>query len=181
MKYLWILLTSDNPSFFYRKPHLFAAFVEIDLAGKRQREFCISWLPDQGQYSLISSAVKGRNRSLQETLRTTPQESLPIMVWGFAAVTKTFFEEAWIRKIELEKNRFKYKVIDWFQSDCRNCTSALAELDGQRRFPVGLKAGHTAGKELWNFYKGHFVQEVVNDRIENYFKELIKFKNWKKI
>ena len=181
MHYFWSLFSSDNGRFLIgRKPHLFALFYEVDKQEIAQRKFCISWLPDSKEYTLFGSATKGRNWGLKETLLATPKDALPVCSWGPAEVSSGFFERAYNLKTDLDQNRYQYKVLDWTAKNCRNCTSALAELDQNHSFPVGTKSGHIAAKAMWKFYQNHYRSDKNPHPIENYFEELKDFKFWEK-
>jgi hypothetical protein len=181
MQHLWGLISSDNNRTWNKKPHVFAVFLELDADGTRQREFCISWLPESGDYSVLSGPVPGKNWDLKQTLSMTPPESRPVLIWGFQRVRAEFFENAWQLKKDLDRGRYKYKVVDWLRKDCRNCTSVLAELDPCKSFNVGLKAGHHAGKQLWNFYQDHVISTNAVYPIEEYFEEFKELEFWKKV
>lgn len=182
MRYFWSLISSDNGKLLIgRKPHLFAVFYSVDQTHTIERKFCISWLPDVGDYTLFGGPVKGRNWGLKETLLATPKDALPVTVWGPVEVSQSFFDRAWVLKNELDVNRYQYKVLDWTAKNCRNCTSVLAELDADRKFPVGTKSGRIAGRAMWAFYQKHYRTPEAVHAIEDYFEEFKEFKHWEKV
>lgn len=180
MKYYWTLFSSDNESFWNRKPHVFAVFFSLNESGVKTQEFCISWLPEDGDFSIFESSKKGKNKTLSETLQWIPHKTLPVYVWGPSQIHYDFFRTALNQFEELQKGDIKYKVFDWWQPFCRNCSSALNGLKKKGKLFIGLKAGHEFAQKLWLFYNDNMVESEVRAP-EFYHGELSQFKDWKKI
>ncbi|MCR9203031.1 MAG: FG-GAP-like repeat-containing protein [Halobacteriovoraceae bacterium] len=144
-------------------PHSFAYFYD-----EKGKSFTISWLPKSGpeDVEVFSSAVEGKNYSLQETFEFANKEKKTVSFSGKFEIKKDLFDQAYLFKSELEKGEIKYQVfknIREGQSRSLHCVHALSDLlndQTEKKFEAGWSFAESANEKLVDFFSPYIVKNL---------------------
>lgn len=134
--FLLVFAAEDRATHKTDKAHSFATFVRAVSAGPtwdgcRIEAFTISWLPETLEVRVRCLRPEpGINLDLHTSLAWAFERGLQVSLWGPYQVERCLYEEAFIRKTELESGRVRYKAIDSIFPAKRvtNCIHAISDL-----------------------------------------------------
>jgi hypothetical protein len=137
-----------------RESHTFVAFYNgEDFADGRVKPATISWLPTDGDISLIG-AEKGRNFSLGETLAMACRANRRIARWGPYEVSLDLYRRAIARIKVLGSGRVAYSALGLAGS--MNCIEAAGDITAVPFHPGiswGFRASETVVRHFAPFFK----------------------------
>ncbi len=133
-----------------RFSHTWATFIRYrevpGLAHPRLEEaFTISRMPDSGTIPIVFM-VRGRNYTLDETLKWAAKEDAKVVAFGPTPIRQELFQTAKARKAQLERGHLSYKMLDDPVRPNRglNCIHAVSDMLSGPLLDTGTARGEDA-------------------------------------
>jgi len=150
--YFMMIFAQEGPGHEPWLSHTFATFVKASGSGTNKNQYkieghTISWLPATLDVRLLRlSPERGKNFSLEETLRRAKSLNLRITMWGPYQINEELYERAVRQEKHLKQGAIGYKALDgrFRPNVASNCFHAISDVDADNGL---LNTGTAHGDE----------------------------------
>jgi hypothetical protein len=135
--YYMMIFAQEGPGHEPWLSHTFATFVKATGSGSNRSQYkieshTISWLPASRDVRLLRlSPERGKNFSLEETLRWAKSLNLRITMWGPYQIRQELYQRAVQQVKRLDQGKIAYKALDGrFRPEvASNCFHVISDID----------------------------------------------------
>lgn len=154
-KYFMIMFAYQTEPNLARNSHTFATFIKKEKDDTQIET--VSWLPEDGNIRTMKILnEKGKNYTLEETLRTAEKLKAKTYFIGPYEVNKEVYDKATAHIGRLKKGSVRYKALDLRGQRHFNCIHAVTEVVGSKP-AIGFAWGLEASRRALNEFRPYII------------------------